>query len=558
MPKEIWNEGRVVGLSAYEIYVKQHVASGSDLPVASEREWLSSSLAMGNSLLLKCPVSPESIGPQDHYFASIEFPSESRLAAANTIVAQFFDGDAVLDSGSFWASRISDFGSAIANSESLHPSGDLDPIDVPSQPASDIDSDKKQALQNYMKIVDGVVINPGSWVDAASNPPYSDFHPNYSSNNAILRIHVKGNIDAEHRPWIIFTGFTIKNILAGVSGGDGSVDNLTSTEIADGEFLGPAIFPWAAKICFVVPNSYVRYLSNGSYVRTLANTPEASVEDSPIIDMRTTDPGTFYGTGYASRVSKFSSDTSDPRVSDIISSLVISGPGGSILTVYQKSDAYPPALYGTFADAEGDNYLNPLDVVAPGTIKMFNQASGADLKQYQDIFPGTTAMNKTSDGRIQLVDAAGNLINVADVSVGDIIYNTLDSSATVKANFVQITTGAKSVKALALGEGTNGSQYTISDNPSAISITSANSSDNLTWRALLTALANNKALDLLGNRLKSAKQSLVLNHSPSANQGPYLEFGPESDKLRLYISDVAPSTSGVPVGSIGIGWGLES
>ena len=55
MPKQIWNEGRVVGYSAYEIYVKQHLLEDPSSPPASEREWLASSLAMGSSMLVKIP-----------------------------------------------------------------------------------------------------------------------------------------------------------------------------------------------------------------------------------------------------------------------------------------------------------------------------------------------------------------------------------------------------------------------------------------------------------------------------------------------------------------------
>ena len=40
MPKIIYNEGRVVGLSAYETYVKNHIAEDPNTPPASEREWL--------------------------------------------------------------------------------------------------------------------------------------------------------------------------------------------------------------------------------------------------------------------------------------------------------------------------------------------------------------------------------------------------------------------------------------------------------------------------------------------------------------------------------------
>ena len=56
MPRTIYNEGRVVGLSAYEAYVKQHLLEDPTSAPASEKEWLASSLAMGASMILKVPT----------------------------------------------------------------------------------------------------------------------------------------------------------------------------------------------------------------------------------------------------------------------------------------------------------------------------------------------------------------------------------------------------------------------------------------------------------------------------------------------------------------------
>lgn len=81
---------------------------------------------------------------------------------------------------------------------------------------------------------------------------------------------------------------------------------------------------------------------------------------------------------------------------------------------------------------------------------------------------------------------------------------------------------------------------------------------NLSWSLLLEMLANNCSLDLLETRLKSAKSTLTQTEGSSAGQCPYLEFGPENAKKRLYISSTAPvNGSGgneIPDGSIGIGW----
>lgn len=573
MPKEIWNQGRVTGLSAYEIYVKQHIASNPTLPVATEREWLASSLAMGNSLLLKFPASGSIITDDSiHYVTTIPLPRSSRLSAANTIVAQFFDGDAELDanapSGRPWAIRVSDYGQTISNTSASHPSsGYHDPTldEVPYQTPSELTDDQKKCLLNYSKILDGCIISPGTWADVTENPqnPYMDFQPNFSSGtDAVLRCHVKGKIDSDHRPWVLLTGFTIKNILDGVVGSDGSVNDLSDIEKKDGEFLGPAIFPWAAKVTFILPNAYAKYLSNGVYGRSIKSGASKTVTDTPIIDMRETDPGTYYGSGYSSRVLLFSTDTTDPRVSDSISNLTISGPAGSILTVYQKDSKYPPALYGTFASSDGSNYLNPLDVVAPGTVKMFNYATQAQMQAYQDDFPGTAAISRTTDGRLQFLDSDGDLSTLAntELAVGDIDYTNPNGSS-VKANYAKVTIGSSSILALALGEGTSGSQYTISTSPSSMKATATD--DNIAWSLLLEALANNKSIDILGARLKATKSSLIRPHGSTTDDGPYIIFGPGTGTganfgLRLYISSTAPDPTDVPIGSIGIGWGLES
>ena len=108
-----------------------------------------------------------------------------------------------------------------------------------------------------------------------------------------------------------------------------------------------------------------------------------------------------------------------------------------------------------------------------------------------------------------------------------------------------------------MSSGTSGSQYTIgSDGASNATIGNtsydkgsqtklAPSSSNINWAMLLEALANNKAIDVLGDNMKALKSGL--------NQTfPYIQF---KNGLRLYISATEPTpSSSIPVGSIGIGW----
>lgn len=564
MPREIWNEGRVIGLSSYEVYVKQHMSEDPLTPPASEREWLASSLAMGTSMLLKVPNINQ--GAKEHSSVDIYLPNNSKIAAANTIVAQFFDGQAEFGNGS-WATRITDYGQLISNNSTSSPSGVVGPTGtVPTQTLSEWSDNTKTKLKEYMRIYDGIVIQPGTWVDSEVKPPEKDFQANLGSGYARVRLHIRGKI--ANNPLVLLTGFTLRSVLAGIVGSD------TVTESAspqDGDFLGPAVFPWSAKIVFCVPNSYVTYFDGGGYERTI-DTNEKLIQDTAVIDMQRTKPETFYGDGYASRAALFSNNTNNPRYQYSVATFQTLGDaptdGEAVLTIYQKNAAYPPALYGTFVNSTGTHYLHPLDVVAPGTIKMFNQRSAAELQAYQNTFPGTTGMNKTADGTIQILNIKNNivdLVKITDTTASIPKINGGNSSVKV----IQITTGKRAGWALAMSAqiSTGDSQTEQPTTPSplnnvsakptnVLSLTASNSNDNISWAALFEGLSENKAIDVLGTRLKSAKASLI-NARTAGGTCPYLEFGPDSSKLRLYISDKAPSTSNVPEGSIGIGWGLE-
>lgn len=574
MPREIWNEGRVVGYSSYEIYVKQHISEDPTTPPATEREWLASSLAMGSSMLLKVPdVTQANDG---HTYVDVPLPSNSRLAAANTIVAQFFDGSATFSGN--WAIRITDYGQLISNTSSSSPSGNVGPDGtVPTQTLANWSETKIKQLKDYLKIYDGVVIQPGNWVASSVTPPAKDFQADLSRPYPRVRLHVRGAIS--NSPLVLLTGFTIRTVLAGTVGQDTVTE---STSPQDGDFLGPAVFPWAAKIVFCVPNSYVTYFASGNYRRLLSSptaetsTPtEKTIKDAAVIDMQATKPETFYES-YSSYYSRFSSDSTNPRyIYNVTGYSTLGDPpadGEAVLTVFQKKAIYPPALYATFVGSTGNHYLHPLDVVAPGSVKIFNNRTEQELIDYQTTFHGTTAINKKSDGTIQILNVNNKLVDVANVEMA--YLNTSDDSfesprITLTGNnrprVLKLRAGQKSGYALMMSTNisndvdTDPAQVTISKVPTnTISLTSDNSNDNISWSALLDALRNNRAIDLLGTRLKSAKQSLVRSHGSGSAQGPYIEFGAESKKLRLYITDTMPDPSDVPIGSIGIGWGFSS
>lgn len=659
MVRELWNEGRVVGYSAYELYVKQSLSEDPDSPIASEREWLASSIAMGSSMLLRLPTME--IEEDSHGYIDIPLPENSSLAAANTIIASFFDGDAsfsavssegkaetsgggwataeTLDGG--WATKVTEYSQLISNDDTSSPDST-----VPVSILKDWDDTQKGRLRDYMRIVDGIVYQDGDWFEADNKPPQKDLKPDLtSSGHSTIRLHIKGPVS--HQPRILFTGFTIRTVLKGVVGQDGSTDTPSPQ---DGDFLGPGIFPWANKIVFSVPTSYIVYFESGAYKRKInpdnPNPPydeEAGdqdyirVSDTPVIDMKS-DSGDFtledynphsnsmfehpvlehyydnypytdmaiesdkylfgYSTGRDSMLAKKRS-----RIPDDVSDFTTLGDGTCVLTVYQKRYLYPPALYGTFVEKAGENYLHPVDVVAPGTIKMFQGDDNDDavtnlMKDYQGNFEGTTAMNKTPDGDIQVLDKDGNKVPVATVDIEDIKYTGEhnptwledDPDKTIIPKMSRIRTGKKQSLVVSLDDPENlveipdadpdadpdnpkkykkyknevGYQVVIKTCPSnpgyltggstrsirpsggpdvggSNPISTLSSGDYVTWADLLEALANNQGLDILGERLRRAKRTL--EGSKTEGFGPYLEFGPGIGSKILDRSVVDPDSA---------------
>ena len=539
MARELYNEGRVTGLSAYEVYVKQHASEDPVNPPASEREWLASSLAMGASMLVKIPKNVAH-AEDENWMYDIQFPSNTILCAANTVIASFFRGQGEYEGN--WAVRISSYGDLISNTASSSPNGNLNHNStIPHGSIDEWNDVEKDTLADYMKIVDGIIIHPGTWSDSTNKPPQKDFSPNMGDYPR-LRLHIRGPLNNDLQ--VLLTGFSIKTIVKGLTGLDGST-NTTSPE--NGDFLGPGQFPWSSKVIFSVPTSYISFFFFFSYKRKLPTTSESvTVKDTCVTDMQATRPETYYESNYTgARV---------PITVDDFSTL---GDGTAVLTVYQKSAKYPPAIWGTFVDSKGENYLNPLDVVAPGTVKMFEDATEDELKDYENTFEGTFSVNKnTEDGTLEIIGPNGTLVPAAEVSVQDAIYTSPNSDAT-KAKILVTKTGKLQGLSLSMSSGVTGSQYTIgSDNVNngAIGNTSYDkgsqtkispSSSNVNWAMLLEALANNKSIDVLGDNMKALKSGL--------NQTfPYIQF---KNGLRLYISATEPTpNSSIPVGSIGIGW----
>lgn len=539
MPRELYNEGRVTGFSAYEIYVKQHASEDPVNPPASEREWLASSLSMGASMLVKIPKNIAH-SDDENWMYDVQFPSNTILCAANTIIASFFRGEGVYDGN--WATRVSSYGDLISNTSSSSPNGNLNHgSTIPHGTIDEWNDTEKDALADYMKIVDGIIIHPGTWSDSTNKPPQKDFSPNMGDYPR-LRLHIRGPLNNDLQ--ILLTGFSIRTVVKGMTGLDGSTN---TTAPQNGDFLGPGQFPWAAKVIFSVPSSYISFFAAGAYKRKLPSTAASkTVKDTAVIDMQTSKPETYYETNYTGA-----------RVEVSVDDFSTLGDGTAVLTVYQKSSKYPPAIWGTFVDSKGQNHLNPLDVVAPGTVKMFEDASEDELKDYENTFEGTFSVNKnTQDGTLEIIGPDGTLVPAAEVSVQDATYTSPTSGAT-KAKILVTKTGKLQGLSLSMSSEITGTQYTIgadSENSVTMGNTSYDrgsqtklspSSSNINWAMLLEALANNKSIDVLGDNMKALKSGLNETF-------PYIQF---KNGLRLYISATEPTpSSSIPVGSIGIGW----
>ena len=429
MPVQLYNEGRVVGYSAYELYVRHSQSEGQQ--PASELEWLSSSIAMGSSMLLEVrPPSREVSGPHS---IDIPLPTNTKLCAANTIIGSFFSGEGYVTSTNPWATKVTDYGYLLANDNRLSPSTYeyKSAVTLPSKGctsasspdrvklAADWSDDTISKLREYMKIVDGLILQPGTWAKTASGDPASDLTPNLSSESSpCLRLLFSEKITESF--FILLTGFTLSSVISGVTGTDGSTDTANPE---NGDFLGPAVYPWANKIVFSVPPSYVNYFLNSEYSRQLpynyngVTGPETDVPHHPIIDMVSTDPRTYYRTNH--------SDSAIPmRISD-----VDEYHGGSILTVYQRDKVLPPALFGTKANTAGEYYLNPIDTVAPGTVKLYHDdIDGVKAKSLETNVPYNYAFTRDpSSYVIYELNQSGSLVPVSDTYTSP-LYGTLMSS----------------------------------------------------------------------------------------------------------------------------------
>lgn len=383
MGRTLWNEGRVVGYSAYEIYMRNVLLDDPEAEPASEKEWLSSTIAMGSSMLLRIG---EDILSGLHYI-EVPLPTTSRLCAANTIIASLFLGEGEVNgdpTATGWATKVTDYGPLIRNTSESSPSDDGSTIPPDNHSDITITSEMIEQIKNYMLICDGIVIQPGTWT-VSGTTPYKDFTPTLTEVPK-LRIALSNKVTTPF--YVLLTGFTNKGVIAGTSGFTSAV---TTQSNADGDFLGPWEFPWAAKILFNVTPMMMQYMDSATYDRALpASGTSVELDSTSIIDMGSTNPYTYYSDHYETAVQ-------DIYVTDIL----VPKSDAAILTIYQLDEDLPPALYGTLIGngETGTDHISPIDVVAPGSNKVWDvfadrsdiSASGELVATYEDATVATTA-----------------------------------------------------------------------------------------------------------------------------------------------------------------------
>ena len=542
MPRQIWNEGRVQGYSAYEIYLKQALSDNPDLQPATEREWLASSIACGSSMVVKIPKTSNDSG-----YLDIALPENSKLCAANVIFANLFIGDCEYDEESYFAKRVISYGFCISNTLNIHPN-----VDGTQIPTTDDDISLESVLsysESYNKIFDGIVIQPGKWKETGDeNGQYMDLSPDMSKS-PFIRIFYSGKI--EYSVQVMLTGFTIRSVISGVCGIDGSY-NAASPE--DGTFLGPAQFPWAAKIIFSQSTATSISLNISNYIRKIKGEKAVSkLRGKSLVDMETCDPSIFY-----------SSKQPDAKIDFDSCSLDSPDGRGNILTIHSKSEKYSPAIYATRYDPDKDKYLSPFNVVGKGSVQMFDKSvSDSDMKGYEKTYPGTFALRRKADGSVETVNENNEIVPVASLSHKDLSYTNIVSNDK-KARGVVASVGNKKSLSISLSGNDDDSQVTLGDDGKSsgnIGSTSFDkgsmiklspSSSNITPAYIFEAIANNKSIDILGDRMKALKAGFA--KETSAGNAGYIQL---PNGLRLYISANKPTATDVPIGSIGIGWTEE-
>ena len=394
MSLDIYNEGRTVGYSAYETYIKQFLSENPTGTPATEREWLSSMLASGASLMLHVPADND----DSLHVVNINLPVNSKLRAANFIMANYTNVE-VASTDRDYPTRVASYSdNLVPNSDSDHPTSGYHTADTLPTVANLSEQIDIEAIKNYFKIKDGAVLQDGTWFDntTTAQPPRMGFTPDMTKT-PIVRLLIDGRITQPF--YILLTGFTDATVLEGTTG---IQDSQLTHAPENGDFLGPATFPWAGKIIFGISSQIAeQYFSDKKITRKLPSiSTDAKEVIGGIVDYADADLNWYdtYSDGkYAN--STIVEDVTDENVDD----------GVGVFTAYSRFDGAPPAIYGSSVDDTGENKIIPLDVISPGTVKIFDNK--AELELYLDNTPNTYAFFKDVSGDTPVLQFATKVNN---------------------------------------------------------------------------------------------------------------------------------------------------
>lgn len=274
--KQIYSEGRVVGLNPWELYVRQLLSTNPSATPLTERQWLSTTLHCNAAMVLYIPNGTTK-GYHDYIL-----PSTSDLCACSTLTASVFEGTCPTDSERhYWGVTVDDYGHLIENTLTTHPVTPGNPLNVPVKSESAaILEDFKQMCKEYLKITDGLYIQPGTWTSPIYDTPlqietgddlliedgqqllvpWADGIEHYAYTPDLTRpgfIRLWFSQKITHELYILITGFTYKCVVMGEVG----FDKIVMTDHPqDGDFLGPAEFPWASKVRLTLTTNEVQHL----------------------------------------------------------------------------------------------------------------------------------------------------------------------------------------------------------------------------------------------------------------------------------------------------------
>lgn len=238
----LYNEGRVVGLSAYELFVRDQISRGvnpEDIP--SEPEWITRSVIMarGGSMILVVPANTTA-GYHD-----FTLPQGTTLVPGTPLYATLFEGEVTPESvNGVWAAHVTDNGRLISNTSTRHPVTPGLPADVPAKSDTSVPSTYQQQCIEYMKITSAIAIQPGQWIASDVAAPEMKLEPDLTVPG-FIRILCSEALEVAVP--ILITGFVSTEVVK-----TGMLAEDFGVTYKSGEFIGPAVFPWASKVEILV------------------------------------------------------------------------------------------------------------------------------------------------------------------------------------------------------------------------------------------------------------------------------------------------------------------